>query len=72
MNAGQQLIFDFATVAADGGGNTTSKNDVVAMEIVLFNFGSEKSGDELFITVLTGDDIATATREDIVLTGDPR
>jgi len=71
MNAGQQLVFDFATIASDGDGNTTGKNDVIAMDITLFNFGSEKSGDELFITVLTGDSIATATKEEIILTGDP-
>jgi len=71
MNAGQQLVFDFATIASDTDGNTTSKNDVIAMDITLFNFGSEKSGDELFITVLTGDSIATAAREEIILTGDP-
>ncbi|MEW5065278.1 MAG: VCBS domain-containing protein [Cycloclasticus sp.] len=71
MNAGQQLVFDFATIASDGDSNTTNKNDVIAMDITLFNFGSEKSGDELFITVLTGDSIATATREEIILTGDP-
>ncbi|NQY26619.1 MAG: cadherin-like domain-containing protein [Piscirickettsiaceae bacterium] len=71
MNAGQQLIFDFDTVASDGSGNTTASNDVVEIEISLFNFGSEKSGDELYITVLTGTDIATATRETIILTGDP-
>jgi len=55
----------------DGAGNETTENDVIEMEIALFNFGSEKSGDELFITVLTGDDIATATRETVILTGDP-
>ncbi|MDH3998703.1 MAG: hypothetical protein OET90_07670, partial [Desulfuromonadales bacterium] len=42
----------------------------------LFNFGSEKSGDELYITVLTEDpafpgDITNAIRETVILTGDP-
>jgi len=64
MNAGQQLIFDFNTVSTYDGITTTS-NEVSEINIKLFNFGSEKSGDELFITVIT-----TAGREEILLTDD--
>jgi hypothetical protein len=66
MNAGDQLVMDFASVASDGSGNTSHANDVAAMEISLFNFGSQKSGDELYITIIT-----EAGREDIILTSDP-
>lgn len=52
MNAGQQLVFDFARVATYDG-ITTSKHDITELNIKLFNFGSEKSGDELYITVYT-------------------
>ncbi len=64
MNAGQQLIFDFATTSGvyDGGGNT-SANQISEMNIKLFNFDSAKSGDELYITVVT-----IAGRENILLT----
>ncbi|QSZ42096.1 hypothetical protein GJV85_08220 [Sulfurimonas aquatica] len=65
MNAGQQLIFDFATVGSDGSGNSSTANEVSSMDIKLFNFGSEKSGDELYITVKTA-----TTTETILLTQD--
>ena len=52
MNAGQQLVFDFATVDTYDG-ITTSANEVASIDIKLFNFGSEKSGDELFIKIYT-------------------
>ncbi|PLX84548.1 MAG: hypothetical protein C0618_11465, partial [Desulfuromonas sp.] len=74
MNAGDQLILDFTTVSTDGDGNTSHNNEVSAMEISLFNFGSVKSGDELYITVLTegtSPGIDNADRETIILTGDP-
>ncbi len=64
MNAGQQLIFDFNTIATYDG-ITTTKNEISEINIKLFNFGSEKSGDELFITVIT-----TNGRENILLTDD--
>jgi hypothetical protein len=70
MNPGQQLIMDFATVASDGSGNTSHANEVAEMDISLFNFGSVKSGDELYITVVTGTQ-AAPVRETIVLIGDP-
>ena len=70
MNAGDQLIMDFATVATDGDGHTTHENDVSSMEISLFNFGSEKSGDELYITIITGT-LTAPVRETIILTSDP-
>ena len=70
MNAGDQLIMDFATVATDVDGNTSHANEVSSMEISLFNFGSEKSGDELYITIITGT-LAAPVRETIILTSDP-
>ena len=70
MNSGDQLTFDFVTAADDGFGNQTSRNDVLEMEISLFNFSPGQSGDALYITVITGDDFATATREVIALTND--
>jgi hypothetical protein len=70
MNAGQQLIFDFATagVAVDSTNQSLGEshsNAVSAMDIKLFNFGSEKSGDELFITIYT-----SSGKEEIRLTQD--
>lgn len=73
MNAGDQLIFDFNTTTGtyddptDNPANTTNTtaNEVTFVDIQLFNFGSEKSGDELFITVIT-----TSGRETILLTDD--
>jgi hypothetical protein len=70
MNAGQQLIFDFITagVALDSTNQSLGEshsNAVSAMDIKLFNFGSEKSGDELFITIHT-----SSGTEEIRLTQD--
>jgi Mg-chelatase subunit ChlD len=70
MNAGQQLIFDFITagVALDSTNQSLGEshsNAVSAMDIKLFNFGSEKSGDELFITIHT-----SSGKEEIRLTQD--
>jgi len=77
MNAGQQLVMDFISVETVDG-VTTNPNEVVEMEISLFNFGSEKSGDQLYITILTEDPsytgtdiIGNALSETIILTGDP-
>jgi len=72
MNAGQQLVFDFATVGSDGQGNTSNANEVSSMDIKLFNFGSEKSGDELFITVITKDpnNAGNTIKEATILTQD--
>jgi large repetitive protein len=65
MNAGQQLVFDFNTIATYDS-ITTHANEVSEINIKLFNFGSEKSGDELYITVITKGNI----REQILLTQD--
>ena len=69
MNAGQQLVFDFKTVATYDG-ITTHANEVSEINIKLFNFDSAKSGDELYITVITKDPAnANGTiRENILLT----
>ncbi|WP_221797202.1 beta strand repeat-containing protein [Oceanobacter mangrovi] len=65
MNAGDQLLIDFATIATDSSGNTSHNNEVSSLGISLFNFGSAKSGDELYITVITA-----SGRENIILTSD--
>ncbi|MCK4865697.1 MAG: VCBS domain-containing protein [Gammaproteobacteria bacterium] len=75
MNPGDQLIMDFATAGVfingvDDTDGVTHANEVVEMELSLFNFGSEKSGDELFITVITLDAAGNEVRETIVLLGD--
>ncbi|MDD2887327.1 MAG: hypothetical protein PHY66_05955, partial [Aliarcobacter sp.] len=71
MNAGQQLIFDFATVGTYDT-TTTHANEVSEINIKLFNFGSVKSGDELYITVITKDpnNVGQTIRENILLTQD--
>lgn len=73
MNAGQQLVFDFITAGVDdGNGGVSNNNEVTYMNIKLFNFGSEKSGDELFITIITvdPDNPGNTLRENILLTQD--
>lgn len=75
MNAGQQLIFDFKTVATYDSIQTHA-NEVSEINIKLFNFDSAKSGDELYITVITAKagvtydatNSSTYIKENIILT----